>query len=867
MRIGMEFRVLIAAMIIVAGLSVVAAEDASTAATLATSTDLPHPVGRFVERQITDSSGPQRYTVYFPPGYSTEKRWPVILFLHGAGERGLDPASPTYAGMGPVLRHSPELYPCVVVFPQCETWDDRIFISWSQESHAGRRALAILDEVERTESIDSSHRSLTGWSMGGFGATDLAAIDPGHWRAVLSVAGGREGDIVEPLRNVPLWLIHGEKDSIVSIEKSRHLAKSLGLPTSTSRFDEVPAAGHEVWEQAYSDPRVAKWLLEGGTPPEIDWSIPPDPDRLPKSADGAPFIPAATVSDVVALRIGNVALQMLSAGIPESVKSERLKGNLPDIQQSFTTDGETYDLRLRHLTYAAKLESAELSAQATADILVELGVKLELRIGEATLSTRGFEARTGAFRIVIGHRRPVPLRLLVKPRLQDQHLHLTLKETAFPIPDDNWYVERPQEIQLSGTKFTRHEIETGIIGGLYTRKKEVEEQVRSVIPPLVERVEQRLSLDDSSQLSRWLWPFPVYQPRLHWTADSLTVDAQGLTVSLGAIVGASNTTAPREVRHWTGAALLPRDRQNSTNLHVVIDPLLMEVVSEEFAASGVARINVLDMPGTSFHELANPQRLRLALPNLTTTAEVRSVLALSSPFQFRCEPTSSGLGGVSRMIIPAAQLEVFSREGAAAPWSPAGQFSIALDQSIHITLEPKPTSPPLMGVVWSESPEVHFTSASTVNPQALLALELDMRNAWIGWSQSRNASPAPAQDFVIGDSRMRLDRLEMEPRSLVVDLVCPLAHLAVTGTTPLTYRIRSRNSYWSRPRTLEPGQSHRYETSDPLEWQVLGTREDTHSLRPGEVARWDQETDLIYEPPRSAPVNSSAVSTTPAEAK
>ncbi len=867
MHIGLAYRALIVAMFIVAGLSIAAAEDASTTAPHASSPAVPRVAARFVERSISDSTGSHRYMVYFPPGYSAERRWPVVLFLHGAGERGLDPASPTHAGLGAVLRHSPELYPCVVVFPQCETWDDQIFTSWSRESPAGRRALAILDEVERTESIDPTHRSLTGWSMGGFGATELAAIEPSHWRAVLSVAGGREGDSVEPLRDVPLWLIHGEQDSIVSVDESRHLANSLGLPSPTSRLDEVPTAGHEVWEQAYSDPRVAKWLLEGGSPPIIDWTIPPDPEQLPTAADGAPFIPAATVSNVVALRIGNTALRMLSAGIPESVKSERLKGTLPDIRQSFTTDGETYELRLRNLTYAAQLESAELVALASADILADLGVKLELRIGEATLSTRGFEARTGAFRIVIGHRRPVPLKVLVKPSLQNQHLHLTLKETAFPIPDDNWYVERPEKIQLSGTKFTHHEIETGIVGGLYTRKKDVEEQVRSVIPPLVQRVEQRLSLEDSSQLTRLLWPFPVYQPRLHWTADSLTVDSEGLTVSLGAIVGASHPTAGRELRLRTGTAQLPRERRTSTNLHVVIDPLLIDVVSEEFAASGVARINVLDLPGDRFQELANPERLRPALPSLSPTAEVRSVLALSSPFQFRSVSSPSGLGGDSHLIIPAAQLEVFSREGSADAWSPAGQFSIALDQSIQITMEPQPTSPPRVGVVWSESPEVHVTSTSTVDPQALQALELDMRNAWVGWSQSRNAEPAPAQDFVIGDSRLRLDRLAMEPRSFMIDLVCPQSHLTVAGTTPLTYRIRSRVSNWSRPRTLEPGQSHHYETTDPLEWQVLGIREDTHTLSPGEVARWDQDNDLIYEPPRTAPVNSSTVSTTPAEAK
>ena len=567
--------------------------------------------GRFLDRTLEDSTGAHKYVVYLPPGYSAARLWPVVLFLHGAGERGRDGVSPTYAGLGPVLRHSPGLYPCVVVFPQCETWDDQVFTSWSPDSAEGRRALAILAVVEKSESIDPAHRSLTGWSMGGFGATALAAHDPTRWQSILAISGGRAVANLEHLRKAPLWLIHGAKDSIVAVEKSQQLSAALQLPTPQSRYDEVTAAGHEVWEQVYSDPRVAQWLLAGGSPPQIDWSIPPAPDQLPTAADGAPFIPAATLSQAVTLRVGNDALRMLSAGIPESVKPEQLQGTLPEIKQSFTVDGETYDLALTGLTYSAQLESAELSTLATAEIRVDLGLRLQLKIGKATLQTRGFQARTAPFRVVIGHRHPVSLHILIKPRVRDQQLELQLQNTRFPIPNHNWYVEMPQEIQLSGTKFTRHEIETGIVGGLYSRKTEIEEQVRSVIPPLLDRVEQRLNVDDSGQLTRWLWPFPVYQPRLRWTAEALAVDANGMTVQLGAIVAAINPTARREpLRRHDGGVRLPEDDRLSSDLHVVVDPRLIEVISEEFTQSGMARINVLDLPETRFHELGQADRMR-----------------------------------------------------------------------------------------------------------------------------------------------------------------------------------------------------------------------------------------------------------------
>jgi len=774
-----------------------------------------------------------------------------VLFLHGAGERGQDGLSPTYVGLGAVLRHSPQLYPAVVVFPQCETWDDPIFSSWSYASPAGRRALAILEEVEKTESIDTTHRSLTGWSMGGFGAASLAAHDPAFWQSVLCVSGGHAGESTETLAQARLWIIHGTNDSIVSVKESQRVAAELLKQRGNSHYDEIPTAGHEVWEQVYSDPRVAQWLLTGGTVPAIDWSIPVDPARLPTAKDGAPFIAAATISQAVTLRIGNDALRMISAGLPESVPADRLQDSLPDIQQSLTVDGETYHLALNQLTYVAQLQSAEIATLPTADIEAKLGLKVEIRVGAASLKTRGFEASTAPFKIVIGHQRPVTLSVLIKPQLRDQKLTLTLKETAFPIPDDNWYVEIPKDIQLTGNKFTRHEIETGIVGGLYTRKKEVEEQFRSVIPPLLDRVEQRLDVSDSSQFTRWLWPFPVYQPWLRWTAEALAVDAQGMTIQLGAIVGSSNESGTRKpVLHRSGTSRLPVESRNSANLHVTIDPLLLDVISEEFAASGVARINVLDLPETRFHSLANPERMRKVLPGLAPGVEIQTVLALSTPFQLRGESKAGELGGLSHLTIPQAQLEIFSRSGSSSPWGRAGQFTLALDQEIQISMEQQTTGPPLLGTHWSDDPDFKLTTSTSIDPLELSQLERDMREAWVSWSQSRNIAPAPAKDFVLGDSRLRLDSLKLGPHSIDVDLMGPMACLIVSGNTPLRYRVRGWNTSWSLTRTLNPGQTHRYEASDPLEWQIIGIRGETYSLNPGEIARWNQESGITYEPPR-----------------
>ncbi|MFO1006322.1 MAG: prolyl oligopeptidase family serine peptidase [Planctomycetaceae bacterium] len=807
--------------------------------------------GQFVERLFRDESGTHKYVVYLPPGYTKDRRWPVVLFLHGAGERGHDGLNPTYFGLGPVLRHSPELYPSVVVFPQCETWDDPVFTSWSMQTAAGRRALAILDEVVKTESIDPARQSLTGWSMGGFGSTAHAAHDPNRWQAVLAVAGGYSGTAFDTLQNAKLWVIHGVKDTIVSVKQSQQLKTELAQRNPAARFDEVASAGHEVWGRVYSDPQVAQWLLNGGPPPAVDWSVPGDAARLPTAADGPPFVPAATVSRAVTLRLGNDALQMISAGLPESVPQDRLQDALPDIRQSFTTDGETYDLALTQLKYVAQLHSVDLTTLATAELKANLGLKVEIQIGSASLKTKDFEAQTGPFRIVIGHRRPVILSVLIKPNIRNKKFSLDLHNSSFPISDDNWFVERPADIQLKGTKFTRYEMETGIVGGLYMRKADVEEQFRSVIPPLLERVEKRIDLSDSPQFTQWLWPFPVYQPRLRWTPEALSVDAQGMTVQLGATVASSSSTpGDTPLRQREGTSHLPEDSRGSTHLHVNIDPLLIDAVSEEFATSGVARINVLDLPESRFHAFAQFDRMRKVLPDLSPGTELQTVLALSSPFELRGEPESDGRSGVSHLKIPHAQLEVFTRTDAMSPWKPTAQFAIALDQQIRLSLEPRDVGPPLLGLTWSDQPDFQVSTSSTPDAQELSNLERDMREAWVSWTQTQNLAPAPATDFVLGDSLLRLDSLKLGPRAIDVDLKSPVTRFVVTGNSPLRYRIRQWNSLWGLPRTLHPGQTDVLQTTNPIEWQIIGVRGETYMLKPGEVARWSEETGIIYDPPR-----------------
>ncbi len=138
---------------------------------------------RFLERTIACDGMEARYQVYVPAGYTPSSRWPVILFLHGAGERGSDGVLQTDVGLGPVIRQHPARFPSMVVFPQVdeeETWHGR----------AGRVALAALTSATADLNGDPERTYLIGLSMGAFGAWEIAFDHPDLFAAIVSVSGG-----------------------------------------------------------------------------------------------------------------------------------------------------------------------------------------------------------------------------------------------------------------------------------------------------------------------------------------------------------------------------------------------------------------------------------------------------------------------------------------------------------------------------------------------------------------------------------------------------------------------------------------------------------------------------------------------------
>jgi len=190
------------------------------------------------------------YQVWLPRDFydDASRRWPVILFLHGAGERGGDNLVQLTVGLAP---HLPQLKPpAVVVFPQCPAGQ-----LWTAQPQLDR-AIAALDDARSEFKLDDDRTSLTGISMGGAGAWALAAAHPDRWSAVAPICGWMEP--IQPLPDVPYRIFHGDMDPVIDVEQSRRMAKHLG---KRAEYTELEGVNHNSWDPAYRDTDLVAWLV------------------------------------------------------------------------------------------------------------------------------------------------------------------------------------------------------------------------------------------------------------------------------------------------------------------------------------------------------------------------------------------------------------------------------------------------------------------------------------------------------------------------------------------------------------------------------------------------------------------------------
>ncbi len=217
------------------------------------------PTG-FVERVHKDADGKEhKYVVFVPHDYKGDKDYPIILFLHGAGEREGGKKTPAEVGIGPAVKKQEKTFPFFVVIPRCGPPPAH---NWQADGPDAKRALAMLDDVQKAYKIDAKRVTLTGLSMGGFGTWSLAAAHANQWAAIVPVCGRGDAKTAEKIKHIPCWCFHGDVDKAVKVDFSRDMIKALKEAGGSPRYDEYAGVGHNSWDQAYGTAELYAWLLK-----------------------------------------------------------------------------------------------------------------------------------------------------------------------------------------------------------------------------------------------------------------------------------------------------------------------------------------------------------------------------------------------------------------------------------------------------------------------------------------------------------------------------------------------------------------------------------------------------------------------------
>jgi predicted peptidase len=217
----------------------------------------------FVERVFKNANGTESpYVVFIPHDYDGSKSYPVILFLHGAGE-SKDPKGkktsgkmPVEVGIGPAIKKREKTFAFIVVIPRAEGF------GWGANTANGKRAIAILDEVMKEYKVDPQRQYLTGLSMGGIGTWSLAVAYPDRWAAIVPICGRGDPSAAEKIKHLPCWCFHGDADKAVPVSGSRDMIEALRKAGGSPKYTEYPGVGHNCWDRAYNTDELYQWLLE-----------------------------------------------------------------------------------------------------------------------------------------------------------------------------------------------------------------------------------------------------------------------------------------------------------------------------------------------------------------------------------------------------------------------------------------------------------------------------------------------------------------------------------------------------------------------------------------------------------------------------
>ena len=217
------------------------------------------------------------YRIFYPDNYDASKKYPLLLFLHGAGERGNDNESQLMHGASLFIKKEIHTkYPAIVVLPQCPATDywsnvsvDRseigkynfIFQKEGRPTKALEMVINLTKSLLSSGKIDTHQVYVGGLSMGGMGTFEIVRRLPDTFAAAFAICGGANTETASQLNKTNWWIFHGEKDGVVPVHLSKQMHTALLKAGAKSKLTIYPEDGHDSWTHAFAEPDLIDWLF------------------------------------------------------------------------------------------------------------------------------------------------------------------------------------------------------------------------------------------------------------------------------------------------------------------------------------------------------------------------------------------------------------------------------------------------------------------------------------------------------------------------------------------------------------------------------------------------------------------------------
>ncbi|WP_459557725.1 carboxylesterase family protein [Lacunimicrobium album] len=786
--------------------------------------------GRFVMKTIQDDTGTYPYQVFLPRGYTPSRKWPVIVFLHGAGERGVDGKLQTTIGLGPFLESGVVDPGAVVVFPQAPKLRGRLLDHWAPTSKPAERMFAILRQVEADYSIDNTKRVLTGWSMGGYGVWSIAAASPDMWSALVPIAGGGDVSMAASLKSIPAWSFHGTDDQLVPVARAHEMTDAVKNAGGSAALTVFPKVGHDSWLVAYANPALYQWMKNPKTVPE-DLV---DGDRyragnvsLPFGSYGTqPFTPGMTISKAASVMISPSMIAYLSRTLTEQMQQRPFSGPVQAISTTTSAEGYSFDVTFSGNSYVANVSKIDVIANGDGTMTANIGLSpIRMTLGRTSIrGVRRQAASTGPISIVVGHRYPVNLSLRVRPQVNNGRFAFQFVAADFDIPADNFSVSTPVVTGTSGWGVTSERVGSGIVSGLYGSRGRMEQEVRRVAPTLVRTFEETInsSLDFSQgeDVLAGMWPMPFYQPRARIFPEAVDVNGNGIAIRLGVVSGKlAGADQSKPIVATIQGAKSPSmgSLGDEELLRVNIDTGLFEAFNRQIIESDLNEVHVKDVPVESFYEFANAEYWSSLSEEMKKAFEGKgceAYLRLVDPVMVKPNANSAEYQIGTKGLM----LDVYSTEQGKETL--VTSLRIDLAQSLKLDVADTPTRGNELTMQWIGDPVLKISTEKgeiKLDDAQVAQIQDRFKTGWNDWIDHDKMVQLKSPTVPIGLARLTMTRLSTDNVNLQASFGPGKIRLINKSDEPLDYRIATKVSPWS-DFSLPGGRNHAFTTLYPYKF-------------------------------------------------